>query len=54
MLAAFLGNATDFMVYAIAEERGVKMPSFFDYMLWPFAVLPPVLGLLTWLSVWQP
>jgi hypothetical protein len=42
------------MVYAIVGERVVKMPSFFGYMLWPFAVLPPVLGLLTWLSVCQP
>jgi Na+/H+ antiporter NhaD/arsenite permease-like protein len=54
LLAAFLGNAPNFMVYATAEQRGVKMPSFFGYMLWSFAVLLPVLGLLTWLSVWQP
>ena len=50
----YIGNAPNFMVYAIAIERGVKMPSFFGYMLWSAAVLLPVLGLLTWLSVWQP
>jgi Na+/H+ antiporter NhaD/arsenite permease-like protein len=35
------------MVYAIAVERGVKMPSFFGYMLWSTAVLLPVFALLT-------
>ena len=43
----YIGNAPNFMVAAIANERGVKMPSFFGYMLWSFAVLLPVLGLLT-------
>jgi Na+/H+ antiporter NhaD/arsenite permease-like protein len=43
----YIGNAPNFMVYAIASERGVKMPSFFAYMLWSGAVLLPVLALLT-------
>jgi Na+/H+ antiporter NhaD/arsenite permease-like protein len=47
----YIGNAPNFMVAAIANERGVKMPSFFGYMLWSFAVLLPVLGLLAFLSV---
>jgi Na+/H+ antiporter NhaD/arsenite permease-like protein len=50
----YIGNAPNFMVYAIANERGVKMPSFFGYMLWSCAVLLPVLGLLTLLSVGAP
>jgi Na+/H+ antiporter NhaD/arsenite permease-like protein len=50
----YIGNAPNFMVYAIANERGVKMPSFFGYMLWSCAVLLPVLGLLTFLSVGAP
>jgi Na+/H+ antiporter NhaD/arsenite permease-like protein len=50
----YIGNAPNFMVYAIAKERGVKMPSFFGYMLWSCAVLLPVLGLLTFLSVGAP
>ena len=37
----YIGNAPNFMVYAIARERGVKMPSFFGYMLWSGAVLIP-------------
>jgi Na+/H+ antiporter NhaD/arsenite permease-like protein len=50
----YIGNAPNFMVYAIANERGVKMPSFFGYMLWSCAVLLPVLGLLTFLAVGGP
>ena len=38
----YIGNAPNFMVYAIARERGVKMPSFFGYMLWSGAVLIPI------------
>ena len=43
----YIGNAPNFMVYAIATERGVKMPSFFGYMLWSALVLLPVFALLT-------
>ena len=43
----YIGNAPNFMVYAIAVERGVKMPSFFGYMAWSALVLLPVLALLT-------
>ena len=50
----YIGNVPNFMVYAIANERGVKMPSFFGYMLWSCAALLPVLGLLTFLSVGAP
>ena len=50
----YIGNAPNFMVAAIANERGVKMPSFFGYMLWSFAVLLPVLALLTFVSVGSP
>jgi len=38
----YIGNAPNFMVYAIAREQGVKMPSFFGYMLWSGCVLIPV------------
>lgn len=50
----YIGNAPNFMVAAIANERGVKMPSFFGYMLWSGAVLLPVLALLTYVSVARP
>ena len=35
----YIGNAPNFMVRAIAEENGIKMPSFFGYMLWSFVIL---------------
>src|SRR5690606_27685870 len=38
----YIGNAPNFMVYAIAREQGVRMPSFFGYMAWSGAVLIPV------------
>ena len=44
----YIGNAPNFMVKAIAEERGVKMPSFFGYMLWSGAILIPCFVLVTW------
>ena len=37
----YIGNAPNFMVKAIAEENGVKMPSFFGYMIWSVAILIP-------------
>ncbi len=43
----YIGNAPNFMIYAIATERGVKMPSFFGYMLWSAVVLLPVFVVLT-------
>lgn len=39
---SYIGNAPNFMVYAIARESGVKMPGFFGYMLWSVAVLIPI------------
>jgi Na+/H+ antiporter NhaD/arsenite permease-like protein len=47
----YIGNAPNFMVYAIAVERGVKMPSFFGYMVWSTLVLLPVLAVLTFALV---
>jgi Na+/H+ antiporter NhaD/arsenite permease-like protein len=50
----YIGNAPNFMVAAIANERGVKMPSFFAYMLWSSAVLLPVLAIVTYVFVGAP
>jgi Na+/H+ antiporter NhaD/arsenite permease-like protein len=47
----YIGNAPNFMIYAIAVERGVKMPSFFGYMVWSGAVLLPVFGVLTFVLI---
>ncbi len=50
----YVGNAPNLMIYAIAVERGVRMPSFFGYMAWSGMVMLPVLALLTFLFVAQP
>jgi Na+/H+ antiporter NhaD/arsenite permease-like protein len=47
----YIGNAPNFMIYAIATERGIRMPSFFGYMAWSIAVLAPVFAAVTWLFV---
>jgi Na+/H+ antiporter NhaD/arsenite permease-like protein len=44
----YIGNAPNFMVYAIARDAGIKMPSFFGYILWSGAVLIPVFLVMTW------
>ena len=43
----YIGNAPNFMVMAVATSRGVRMPSFFGYMLWSALVLLPLFALLT-------
>jgi Na+/H+ antiporter NhaD/arsenite permease-like protein len=43
----YIGNAPNLMINAIAVERGIKMPSFFGYMLWSAVVLLPIFVLLT-------
>jgi Na+/H+ antiporter NhaD/arsenite permease-like protein len=43
----YIGNAPNFMVKAMAESRGVKMPGFFAYMLWSGAILLPLFCLMT-------
>jgi Na+/H+ antiporter NhaD/arsenite permease-like protein len=47
----YIGNAPNLMIYAIAVERGIKMPSFVGYMLWSGIVLLPVFVLLTFIFV---
>ena len=44
----YIGNAPNFMVKSIAEERGIVMPSFFGYMAWSTCVLIPTFLLVTW------
>jgi Na+/H+ antiporter NhaD/arsenite permease-like protein len=43
----YIGNGPNFIVKAIAEHRGVAMPSFFGYMLWSGAILIPLFVLVT-------
>ena len=38
----YIGNAPNFMVKSISDENGVRMPSFFGYILWSVGCLVPV------------
>ena len=45
----YIGNAPNLMVKAIAESRGVRMPSFFGYMAWSVAILIPLFVIQTFI-----
>ena len=45
----YIGNAPNLMVKAIAEDRGVRMQSFFGYMLWSCGILLPLLVVMTFI-----
>ena len=40
--STYIGNAPNFMVKSISDENGIRMPSFFGYMLWSLGFLVPV------------
>ncbi|TMG93938.1 MAG: sodium:proton antiporter [Betaproteobacteria bacterium] len=42
----YIGNAPNFMIKAIAEDRGVAMPSFFAYIGYSAVLLVPLLALV--------
>ena len=44
----YIGNGPNFMVKAIAEKSGVRMPSFFGYMLYSVLLLLPILAYASW------
>jgi Na+/H+ antiporter NhaD/arsenite permease-like protein len=39
---SYIGNGPNFMVKAVAEEAGIKMPSFFGYMAYSGIILMPL------------
>ncbi|MBI5360238.1 MAG: sodium:proton antiporter [Planctomycetes bacterium] len=43
----YIGNGPNFMVKAVSEENGVKMPSFFGYMAYSICILIPIFVLVT-------
>lgn len=45
----YIGNAPNLMVKAIAEDRGVRMPSFFGYMAWSCGILVPLFVIMTFI-----
>ena len=44
---SYIGNAPNFMVKSIAEEQGVKMPSFLGYMVYSGVILLPLFVIVT-------
>lgn len=46
---SYIGNAPNLMVKAVAEDRGVKMPSFFGYMAWSCSILIPLFIIMTFI-----
>ena len=44
---SYIGNGPNFMVKSIAEQGGVKMPSFFGYMVYSCLILLPLFALVT-------
>lgn len=47
----YIGNGPNFMVKSIAEQSGIKMPSFFGYMLYSCLILLPILVLMQLLFI---
>jgi Na+/H+ antiporter NhaD/arsenite permease-like protein len=43
----YIGNGPNFIVKSIAEQHHVRMPSFFGYTLWSFAILVPLFGVVS-------
>ena len=44
----YIGNGPNFMVKSIAEQSGIRMPSFFGYMLYSVAILVPTFIVVAW------
>jgi Na+/H+ antiporter NhaD/arsenite permease-like protein len=44
---SYIGNAPNFMVKAIAESGGIRMPSFFAYIAWSAVFLLPLFVVVT-------
>lgn len=47
----YIGNAPNFMVKSIADQNGVKMPSFGGYMIWSIGILVPIYIMVTFIFI---
>jgi Na+/H+ antiporter NhaD/arsenite permease-like protein len=47
----YIGNGPNFMVKSIAENSGVRMPSFFGYVVYSALILLPILAVNAWLFI---
>lgn len=48
---SYIGNAPNLMTVSIVRQRGIKMPSFFGYMVWSVGILCPTFALVVWIFV---
>jgi Na+/H+ antiporter NhaD/arsenite permease-like protein len=48
----YIGNGPNVLIRGIAEHMGYRMPSFFGYLAYSLAVLPPVFAVATVLFFW--
>jgi len=48
----YIGNGPNFMVKAVAEQSGVKMPSFFGYMAYSIGILIPLFAVAMFIFLW--
>jgi len=44
---SYIGNGPNFMVKSIAEQSGIRMPSFFGYMVYSVVILVPLFVVVT-------
>ncbi len=49
---SYIGNGPNFMVKSIAEQSGIKMPSFFGYMAYSFSLLTPLFVVVMFIFLW--
>jgi Na+/H+ antiporter NhaD/arsenite permease-like protein len=47
---SYIGNAPNFMIKAIAEDRGLPMPSFFTYLAYASVLLLPLFAAIAWIQ----
>ena len=47
----YIGNAPNFMIKAIAEDRGLAMPTFFTYLFYASLALMPLLVVVAMLTL---
>lgn len=46
---SYIGNSPNLIIKTIAEEYGIKMPSFFGYMKWTLIILIPLFIIMTFI-----
>ncbi|GAG26753.1 unnamed protein product, partial [marine sediment metagenome] len=46
---SYIGNGPNFMVKSIAEQAGIRMPSFFGYMVYSVVILVPLFVVVTFI-----